>query len=193
LFLILRWAIEANMICRKAFLAEGIADFCLGKYLVVARRSFKCFPGAYVDKESEKRIGEGTEIQSNAVIGKNVVIGNSCSVGAGAVIENARIGNNVVIHPGVCIGQDGFGFTIGSMEHEKKPQELNVIISSNVEIGYSHASVFESDRRILTCLTKTGLILRLTVVVIEIRKLGKERKLTIWCRLVTTSRLETIA
>jgi UDP-3-O-[3-hydroxymyristoyl] glucosamine N-acyltransferase len=41
----------------------------------------------------------------------------------------------VILHPGVRIGQDGFGFAIGPRGHLKIPQVGRVIIQDDVEIG----------------------------------------------------------
>jgi UDP-3-O-[3-hydroxymyristoyl] glucosamine N-acyltransferase len=41
----------------------------------------------------------------------------------------------VIIHPGVHIGQDGFGFALGPRGHLKVPQVGRVIIQDDVEIG----------------------------------------------------------
>ena len=80
-------------------------------------------------------IGNGTTVAANAVVGYRVVLGENCYVGAGATIIHAIVGNEVIIHPGVRIGQDGFGFALGLSGHTKIPQIGRVIIGSNVEIG----------------------------------------------------------
>ncbi len=80
-------------------------------------------------------IGRGTVIAANAVIGANVKIGRNCSIGAGTTITHALIGNNVIIHSGVRIGQDGFGFSMGTQGHIKVPQIGRVVIQDDVEIG----------------------------------------------------------
>jgi UDP-3-O-[3-hydroxymyristoyl] glucosamine N-acyltransferase len=80
-------------------------------------------------------IGAGTIIGSGAVIAANVRIGRDCNVGAGSSIQFALIGNNVLIHPGCHIGQDGYGFIFGSENHLKVPQTGRVIIQNDVEIG----------------------------------------------------------
>lgn len=80
-------------------------------------------------------IGDRTYIGPNAVIGENVRIGSDCHIGASAVISHAIIGDNVRIYPGVCIGQDGFGFAPGPAGHVKIPQLGRVIIGNNIEIG----------------------------------------------------------
>jgi len=45
------------------------------------------------------------------------------------------IGDRVIIHPGVRIGQDGFGYLPSSQGHQKIPQTRRVIIQDDVEIG----------------------------------------------------------
>jgi UDP-3-O-[3-hydroxymyristoyl] glucosamine N-acyltransferase len=81
-------------------------------------------------------IGAGTVIGAGAVIGAEVRIGRDCNVGAKCAIQCALIGNNVLIHPGCSIGQDGYGFIFfGSDGHLKVPQTGRVLIQNNVEIG----------------------------------------------------------
>ncbi|SMC67196.1 UDP-3-O-[3-hydroxymyristoyl] glucosamine N-acyltransferase [Rhizobium sp. RU36D] len=80
-------------------------------------------------------IGEGTRIGAGAVIGHNVKIGRGCTIAAGASILSAYIGNNVIIHNGARIGQDGFGYAPGPASMIKIVQIGRVIIQDNVEIG----------------------------------------------------------
>ncbi len=80
-------------------------------------------------------IGSGTVIGSGAVIAAGVKIGRDCNIGAGCSIQFTLIGNNVLIHPGCKIGQDGYGFIFGAEGHLKVPQTGRVVIQHNVEIG----------------------------------------------------------
>lgn len=81
-------------------------------------------------------IGAGTVIGAGAVIGADVKIGRDCNVGAKTTIQFALIGNNVLIHPGCNIGQDGFGFLFfGPEGHLKVPQTGRVLIQNDVEVG----------------------------------------------------------
>jgi UDP-3-O-[3-hydroxymyristoyl] glucosamine N-acyltransferase len=80
-------------------------------------------------------IGAGTVVGSGAVIGADVRIGRDCNVGARTAIQFALIGNNVLIHPGCSIGQDGYGFVFGPDGHLKVPQTGRVLIQNDVEIG----------------------------------------------------------
>lgn len=90
-------------------------------------------PGAVVGREAQ--IGAGSRIAANAVIGMRVVIGRNCYVGAGAAITHALVGDGVIVHSGVRIGQDGFGFAMGRDGHLKVPQIGRVMIHDDVEIG----------------------------------------------------------
>jgi len=90
-------------------------------------------PGAVVGARAE--IGRGTVISAGTVIGEAVAVGRDCSIGANASIQFALIGNRVIIHPGVSIGQDGFGFVMGRDGHRKVAQVGRVIIQDDVEIG----------------------------------------------------------
>jgi UDP-3-O-[3-hydroxymyristoyl] glucosamine N-acyltransferase len=89
--------------------------------------------GAVVGAGAE--IGSGTAIAPLAVIGPGVKIGRNCSIGPGAIVLHALVGDNVILHPGVRIGQDGFGFIPGGAGHYKIPQIGRVVIQDNVEIG----------------------------------------------------------
>ncbi len=80
-------------------------------------------------------IGQDTVISAGAVIGQNVCIGRNCGIGPNASIVNALLGNGVTVHPGVRIGQDGFGYASGKDGHRKIPQIGRVIIQDDVEIG----------------------------------------------------------
>lgn len=90
-------------------------------------------PGASIGANAE--IGEGSVIGVNAVIGQGVRVGRNSHVGANAVLQHSLVGDHVIIHPGVCIGQDGFGFAMSPMGHRKVPQIGRVIVQDNVEIG----------------------------------------------------------
>jgi UDP-3-O-[3-hydroxymyristoyl] glucosamine N-acyltransferase len=94
-------------------------------------------PGAVIGPRAG--IGSGSVIGPNAVIGPDVQIGRDCSVGPGASIVHALIGDNVIIHPGCRIGQDGFRYHPSAKGHVKVPQLGRVIIQDNVEIGANTA------------------------------------------------------
>ncbi|MEZ5839615.1 MAG: UDP-3-O-(3-hydroxymyristoyl)glucosamine N-acyltransferase [Hyphomicrobiales bacterium] len=90
-------------------------------------------PGAVVGAGAE--VGRGTVICSGAGVGAGVRVGRDGYVGPGATLIHALLGNRVIIHPGVRVGQDGFGFAMGPQGHLKVPQVGRVIIQDDVEIG----------------------------------------------------------
>ncbi len=90
-------------------------------------------PGAIIGPGTE--IGSGSLICAGAMVGPGVRIGRDCVVGSNATLQCALIGNRVIIHPGVRIGQDGFGFAMSPKGHMKVPQIGRVIIQDDVEIG----------------------------------------------------------
>ncbi len=81
------------------------------------------------------QVGAGTVIGAGATVGAYVTIGRNCHVGAGATIACAIVGNGVIVHAGVRIGQDGFGYLPGAAGHAKIPQVGRVIVQNDVEIG----------------------------------------------------------
>jgi len=82
-------------------------------------------------------IGTGTKIFHNTVVLRNTVIGDNCLIFQNVSIrEDSVIGNRVILHPGVVIGSDGFGFTPDAKGvYLKIPQIGNVIVEDDVEIG----------------------------------------------------------
>jgi UDP-3-O-[3-hydroxymyristoyl] glucosamine N-acyltransferase len=80
-------------------------------------------------------IGDGASIGANAVIHAGVTIGTQSRVGALTSLSHCLVGNRVLIHRGVQIGQDGFGFALGREGHVKVPQLGRVVIEDDVEIG----------------------------------------------------------
>ena len=90
-------------------------------------------PGAVIGAEVE--VGTGSVIGANACIGRGCTVGRGCFIGPNVTVSHAHIGDRVILHPGVAIGQDGFGFAMGLPRHEKVPQLGRVIIQDDVEIG----------------------------------------------------------
>lgn len=84
---------------------------------------------------STAQIGRNTRIDAGVVIGDFVEIGDDCHIGANSTITHAIIGNSAIIHRGVHIGQDGFGFAAGKKGVTKVPQLGRVVIGDFVEIG----------------------------------------------------------
>src|SRR5699024_7679125 len=67
--------------------------------------------GAIVGKNAT--IGRGTVVAPNAVVGDSCSIGRDCYIGSQTTVQFTLIGDRVILHPGVQVGQDGFGFLPG--------------------------------------------------------------------------------
>lgn len=88
-------------------------------------------------------IGENVTVADNAVIYPHCFLDDNAVVGKGSklysgvkVYENSKIGCNCILHAGVVIGSDGFGFAPDAEgRFNKIPQIGNVIIEDDVEIG----------------------------------------------------------
>ncbi len=90
-------------------------------------------PGAVIGREAW--VGKGTRVAAGALVGYRVTVGRDCFIGPGVTLTHALVGDRVVLHAGVRIGQDGFGFAMGAGGHLKVPQIGRVIIQDDVEIG----------------------------------------------------------
>lgn len=90
-------------------------------------------PGVVIDAHVE--IGDDVSIGANTVIYQGVKIASQVSIGALCSLSHCHIGARSIIHRGVHIGQDGFGFALGRESHVKVPQLGRVLIDEDVEIG----------------------------------------------------------
>ena len=80
-------------------------------------------------------LGKGVAIGAYSIIGDGVVIGDGTHIAPHATISHAIIGKRCILHSGVRIGQDGFGFAPTAKGLLKVPQLGRVVIGDEVEIG----------------------------------------------------------
>lgn len=106
-------------------------------------------------------IGENTNIQENCVVhvddGNNVVIGNGCTIGHGAIIHGCRIKNNVLVGMGAIIlnGAKIGNNTIigaGSLVTQNKEFEDGVLIVGNPARVVRRLTEEEIDENKKSCL-----------------------------------------
>jgi UDP-3-O-[3-hydroxymyristoyl] glucosamine N-acyltransferase len=64
-----------------------------------------------------------------------VKVGAGTRLGAHCTLQKTTVGARCIFHPGVCTGQDGFGFAAGGGQIVKIPQVGGVVIGDDVEIG----------------------------------------------------------
>ena len=101
-------------------LGEGVS---IAPYAVV---------GSYV------RIGAGSCIDTGVSIGKGAQVGEFCHLYPRVVVyPGAKLGNWVIVHAGVVLGADGFGYVRDpeSGAYTQFPQQGTLVIEDDVEIG----------------------------------------------------------
>jgi len=95
------------------------------------------YVGAFCYIGENVKVGKNTKIFPNSFIGDNVQIGENCILHPGVKIyHDCVLHNHIILHAGVVIGSDGFGFAPQADGSFKKvPQIGNVVVESDVEIG----------------------------------------------------------
>ena len=92
--------------------------------------------GPYVVLGDRVRIGKHAVIQAGTTIGDDVLIGTDAVIYPRVTIyHGCELGDHVVLHSGVVIGADGFGFAFHEGQYHKIPQIGIVQIGNHVEIG----------------------------------------------------------
>ncbi len=100
------------------------------------------------DLGADVSVGPGAVVEPGAKISDNSTIGALCFIGRRAAVgdntllhpnvtvcHDCEVGSDVILHSGVVIGGDGFGFVFDGEQHRKVPQIGNVVVADNVEIG----------------------------------------------------------
>jgi len=96
-------------------------------------------------------VGPKAVVEEGVVLYPGVHLEADAKIGPGSILYNhavvrhgCRLGAHCILHPGVVIGSDGFGFAqqpaqdpkdLENLEHVKIPQVGDVVIEDNVEIG----------------------------------------------------------
>ncbi len=112
----------AAVVGENAALGEGVA---LGADVVLAGGceigdGAVLYPGVYVGRDA--RVGPGTILYPRVTIMDRVVVGARC-----------------ILHAGVVLGADGFGFSVVDGVWRKIPQLGTVVVGDDVEIGANSA------------------------------------------------------
>ena len=95
------------------------------------------YVGAHVSVGEGSTVGEGTQLLDGVRLGERVTLGRDCVLHPNVVLyDGVSVGDRVVLHAGVVIGADGFGYVRdASGVYHKFPQVGTVVIEDDVEIG----------------------------------------------------------
>lgn len=103
-------------------------------------------PSAELDPSA--RVGPLVTIGPGVVLGADVRVHAGCRLGASArvaadtvlhpgvtIYPHSTVGERCVLHSGVVVGSDGFGFRFDGAAWRKTPQVGNAVIEDDVEVG----------------------------------------------------------
>ena len=106
----------------------------IGAVLHPSRRQPSVHPTAVV--AGTANVAATSYIGPNVCIGEHVTVGEDCVLHANVVLyDGVTIGNRVILHAGVCIGADGFGYVRHDLGYQKFPQIGTVVVEDDVEMG----------------------------------------------------------
>lgn len=87
-------------------------------------------------------VAAGARVAARAQVFSFCYVGEGCSVGEGSVmlpgavlVQDVSVGRNCLLHSGVVLGADGFGFVWDGSSRVKVPQVGRVELGDDVEIG----------------------------------------------------------
>ena len=93
--------------------------------------------GAFAVVEAGAVVGAGTTLYPQTYVGHGAQVGRDCQIYPFASVrERCRLGDRVILHNGVVVGSDGFGYTVDAQGVRTKiPQTGIVVLEDDVEIG----------------------------------------------------------
>jgi len=94
-----------------------------------------CVIGPLAVIGADVALGDNVIVGAGVAIDRAVTVGSGTSIGANTSLSHCDVGSNCLIHPGVRIGQRGFGFDMSPEGHLDVPQLGRVIVGNDVEIG----------------------------------------------------------
>jgi len=111
-----------------------LAFALIGAVLHPSRREPSIHPTAVIAETAN--IASTAYIGPHVTVGEYVYVGEECILHPNVVLyDNVAIGNRVILHAGVCIGADGFGYVRHELGYQKFPQIGTVVIEDDVEMG----------------------------------------------------------
>ena len=94
------------------------------------------FVGPFAVVSDEVTIGDRTLIGAHCSLGQGAKVGPDCTLHPGVrIYDHTEIGARTILHSGVVLGADGFGFARTGSGYEKFPQIGRVVVGCDVEMG----------------------------------------------------------
>jgi UDP-3-O-[3-hydroxymyristoyl] glucosamine N-acyltransferase len=82
------------------------------------------------------RIGDGSILHAGVTLGEDCIWGEQCILYPRVVLyPEVELRSRVILHAGVAVGGDGFGYVFDGEKQVKFPQVGRVVIEDDVEIG----------------------------------------------------------
>ncbi len=92
--------------------------------------------GPYVVIEGGVRVGARALIGAHCVVGAHAQVGDDSVLHPHVVLyPGTQVGRGVILHSGVRLGVDGFGYVFDGERHRKVPQVGRCLVADDVEIG----------------------------------------------------------
>jgi UDP-3-O-[3-hydroxymyristoyl] glucosamine N-acyltransferase len=92
--------------------------------------------GPNVTVAARCRIGDGSILHAGVTLGEGCILGEQCILYPRVVLyPEAELRSRVILHAGVVVGGDGFGYVFDGERQVKFPQVGRVVIEDDVEIG----------------------------------------------------------
>lgn len=92
--------------------------------------------GPHCVVETGAKVGANTVLMAGCYLGVQAVLGADCQLHPNVTVrEECQVGDRCILHPGVVVGSDGFGFALDGGRYHKIPQVGIVVIGDDVEIG----------------------------------------------------------
>jgi UDP-3-O-[3-hydroxymyristoyl] glucosamine N-acyltransferase len=86
--------------------------------------------------EAGARVGPRSVLMAHCVVGAQGAVGADTRLYPRVVVrEECVVGDRCILHPGVVLGADGFGFAFDAGRYHKVPQVGTVVVGDDVEIG----------------------------------------------------------
>jgi UDP-3-O-[3-hydroxymyristoyl] glucosamine N-acyltransferase len=92
--------------------------------------------GANAVVDEHAALADGVEIGAGCYVGRNTSIGADSKLFPNSTLHmGCTLGERVILHSGVVVGADGFGYEFGNGRHRKVRQSGIVQIDDDVEVG----------------------------------------------------------